>query len=141
MMGQNCNSFQPFRQVKEQEHTLERDKDSAASRMTSLNPSASFYVRNRGSNVNVSGGGGGNGLSDTAPKFLLFIVTLSNICSSFILKGVNICRAHHEGRGPVGLPAHAQRQHARDQQIWRDRSYHNILYSTGWIVWYWRIFC
>merc|ERR1719188_1852746 len=46
--------------VKEQEHTLERDKDSAASRMTSLNPSASFYVRNRGSNVNVSGGGGGH---------------------------------------------------------------------------------
>ena len=71
MMGQNCNFFQPFQQVKEQEHTLERDKDSAASRMTSLNPSASFYVRNRGSNVNVSGGGGGNGLSDTAPKFLL----------------------------------------------------------------------
>ena len=57
--------------MKEQEHTLERDKDSAASRMTSLNPSASFYVRNRGSNVNVSGGGGGSGLSDTAPKFLL----------------------------------------------------------------------
>ena len=48
-----------FPQVKEQEHTLERDKDSAASRMTSLNPSASFYVRNRGSNHNVSGGGGG----------------------------------------------------------------------------------
>ena len=48
MMGQNCNSFQLFQQVKEQEHTLERDKDSAASRMNSLNPSASFYVRNRG---------------------------------------------------------------------------------------------
>ena len=61
-------SFTIF-QVNEQEHTLE--KDSAASRMNSLNPSASFYVRNRGSNVNVSGGGGGNGLSDTAPKFLL----------------------------------------------------------------------
>lgn len=33
-----------------------------SSRMNSLNPSASFYVRNRnGSNVNVAGGGGGGG--------------------------------------------------------------------------------
>ena len=118
MTGQNCNSLQPFQQVKEQEHTLERDKDSAASRMTSLNPSASFYVRNRGSNVNVSGGGGGNGssairirYSDTAPEFLL----VSSYPISALRKGVIICRAHHEGRGPVGLPAHAQRQHARDQ--------------------------
>eukprot|EP00095_Tigriopus_kingsejongensis_P012626 maker-scaffold407_size180809-snap-gene-0.29 protein:Tk12626 transcript:maker-scaffold407_size180809-snap-gene-0.29-mRNA-1 annotation:"differentially expressed in fdcp 6-like protein" len=33
--------------VKEHLHTQERDRDSTLSRMTSLNPSSSFYIRNR----------------------------------------------------------------------------------------------